>query len=494
MRSTLKTISASALVVAAIQQVHAQYTAPPPPAPFAGFLNDYLRQDDPYLAQWDIGGTERLRAVSYQGYAIPGTAGSVDFRANGANVDNGYILSRLRFHAGYTEKWWNAYVEGQSSMVADDKRYAFVANKPPIPGTKTYIGNGPESDTIDLHQAYLFLGNHKEFPVSLTAGRQELSYGDERLVGAFGWNNIGRSFDAIKIRGQTQWFNVDVFSGHPVIPTDGQFDVDNQQDWLSGAYATLTKVPDNLMDLYFLSRNASRSAANYVESPQFPQPNAQDIYTVGGRLKSKPAAFGGWDYTVEGAYQFGNFAATYAGNRLTQDAYMFVALGGYTFENVWATPRLGLEYNYASGDSNANDSTHGTFVNLFPTNHKFFGSMDMVSLQNIQDVGAILTIKPKPTVNISLEGYAFWLANTSDAFYNVGGAPRTTSGYGIHPGYSDFVGSQISLYAGWYATKFLLVEAGGGDFFTGDYVQQSLSGVGGSKDAQFVYAQATVKF
>ena len=494
MRSTLKTVSASALVLAAVHQAYGQYTVPPPPEPYAGFLNDYLRQEDSSFSAWDFGGNERLRAVSYQGYAIPGTLGSVDFRGKGANVDNGYIMSRLRFHAGYTDTWWNAYVEGQSSTVADDERYAFVASNPPVPGTKTYIGNGPESDTIDLHQAYLSVGNQKEFPVSMTAGRQELSYGDERLVGAFGWNNIGRSFDAIKVRWEEPAVKVDFFTGHPVTPTDGRFDVDNQQDWLSGAYATLTKGPTTIVDLYFLSRNASRVAANYVESPQFPQPNAQDVYTVGGRLKSKPGAFGGWDYTIEGAYQFGDFAASYNSKRLTQDAYMFIAQTGYTFDDLWATPRLGVEYNYASGDSNPNDGTHGTFVNLFPTNHRFFGGMDMISLQNIQDVGAVLTIKPEPTVNISLEGYAFWLANTSDYFYNVAGAPRNTSGYGIHPGYSDFVGSQISLYAGWAATKYLQLEAGGGDFFSGDYVEQSLSGVGGAKDAQFVYAQATVKF
>jgi len=46
------------------------------------------------------------------------------------------------------------------------------------------------------------IGNHKEFPVSLKVGRQELSYGEERLVGAFAWNNIGRVFDAVKVRWQ----------------------------------------------------------------------------------------------------------------------------------------------------------------------------------------------------------------------------------------------------------------------------------------------------
>ena len=53
-------------------------------------------------------------------------------------------------------------------------------------------------------------------------GRQELIYGEERLIGAFGWNNIGRAFDAAKLRWQNAWFGADFFTGYPVIPADGR--------------------------------------------------------------------------------------------------------------------------------------------------------------------------------------------------------------------------------------------------------------------------------
>ena len=39
-----------------------------------------------------------------EGFAIPGVTGSVDFRANGADVDNEYFLGRIRVHGGYTAK------------------------------------------------------------------------------------------------------------------------------------------------------------------------------------------------------------------------------------------------------------------------------------------------------------------------------------------------------------------------------------------------------
>jgi hypothetical protein len=279
-----------------------------------------------------------------------------------------------------------------------------------------------------------------------------------------------------------------------VVPEDGQFDEPNKHDWFSGVYVNITKVPKTLLDLYFFSRNADREAINAEPSPQFGQPTARDIYTAGGRLKNRPGELGNWDYSLEGAYQFGDYATGQTTARLTQDAYMFVAQGGYTFADFWATPRLGIEYAYSSGDDNSTDGTHGTFDNLFPTNHKFYGYMDFVSLQNIQDVRGELTLKPTSRLSVALEGHGFWLANTHDYFYNVSGAPRATGGYGIQPGNSSFVGTEIDVIAGYAITRNAQVEAGYGHFFTGDYVNQSLAGVGGSRDADYVYVQTNINF
>src|ERR1044071_3535519 len=500
-RGIFDQLVAGALTLVAAATAQAQYTPPPPPAPFAGFINEALRKSDPYLSDWDIGGARRLRYEVHEGYAVAGSPGSLDFRDHGANESNEYLLSRIRFHVGYTAKWWSAYVEPRSSLVAGDERDAYFAN--PLPADKVNRkGSGPESDSIDLHQAYITIGNHKEFPLSLKAGRQELSYGEERLVGAFGWNNIGRVFDAAKVRWQNEWFGLDVFSGRVVIPEDDRFNVDNDYDWFSGFYANSGKVPGNNLEFYFLARNSSQRAVSAEPSPQFPQPGARDIYTVGLRLKSKPGEFGNWDYTFESAGQFGNFRDRRAGapaTRLDQEAWMLVAQGGYTFADSWGTPRLGLEYSYASGDSNPTDNKHGTFENLFPTNHKFYGYMDLVSLQNIHDVRGIFQLKQLPRLSLAVEGHGFWLADTHDNFYNVGGAPRggtaATAGnnYGINPSYSSYVGSEIDIIAGYAVTRFAQLEGGYGHFFAGDYITQSLAAVG-ARDADFIYLQLGVNF
>ncbi len=502
MKSTITKVSISSVLLGACG-VQAQYAPPPPPSPFPGFVNEYLRKEDPYLNQWDIGGNNRIRFEDKSGFGIAGVPGSMDFRDHGADVVNQYFMDRLRFHLGYTDKWFNIYAEGRSSVEWADERAAY-ANNPPVAGTARYEGSGPESDTIDLHQAYVTVGNHKEFPVSLKLGRQEMIYGEERLIGAFGWNNIGRVFDGAKLRWQNEWFAADLFGMRPVIPEDEKFNVSNDYDYFSGIYATSPVIPKNSLEVYFLSRNSGAQAIAAEPRPQLPQPTARDIFTVGFRLKSKPGELGNWDYTLETAGQFGNYKDLRLGvnsERLDQRAYMAVLQGGYTFNDLWATPRLGLEYSYSTGDSDPKDGVHETFDNLFPTNHKFYGYMDFFSLQNIHNVRAILQAKPHKQVSVSLEGHSFWLADTHDNFYTAAGTARggigatPGTGYGINPSYSNFVGNEIDLVAGYSVTRWALLEAGYGHFFSGDYIKQSLSAPAfGARDADYFYFQATISF
>src|SRR5207244_6621370 len=126
-----------------------------------------------------------------------------------------------------------------------------------------------------------------------------LSYGEERLVGAFGWNNIGRVFDAAKMRYQNEWFGADFFTSRVVIPEDEQFNASNDYEYFSGVYATTAKIPKNTLDLYFLARNSQVGALAAEPSPQFPQASPRDIYTIGGRLNSLPNQLGNWDYSHE---------------------------------------------------------------------------------------------------------------------------------------------------------------------------------------------------
>lgn len=458
------------------------------PAPSAGLANDWLRSQSDAFKPWDFGGEVRARYEYREHFGISGVPGSVDFRDDSVDTRNDFLLLRAKVHLGYNspDGWFGVFAEGRDSSTHSDDR------KP-----------SSEEDAFDLHQGYLALGNAKEFPLTAKVGRQELSYGDERLVGAFDWNNVGRVFDAAKLRYANHSLWVDGFVGRVVIPYDEHFNEANDYDWFYGVYASTKSVcPKQVTDFYFLGRNTGRQSPNTISSgqPAFRQgATARDIYTFGLRFKSLPDAFGGWDYAGELAGQFGDFAPTATASRLDHRAYAAHVGGGYTWREAGGTPRVGLEYNFASGDSDPNDGDHETFENLFPTNHKFYGYMDFVSWQNMHNVRLSASAKPHKQLTLTLDYHAFWLADTSDFFYQANGAPRTGStagtgtGYAVNSSYSSYVGSEVNLIATWAIKPFASVQAGYGHFFRGDYVKKSLATVG-STDADFVYVQALLKF
>jgi hypothetical protein len=472
----------AALAATALAQ---SYVTGPAPPPSPGLFNEWLRKQDVYNAAWDAGVAVRLRYEAKDNFF----SGVNDFKKVTANPDNTYFLQRVKPRVGYTAEWFNVFVEGRGSYSTGDDR-----------------NPNPESDgPMDLHQAYVTVGNHKEFPLSLKVGRQELSYGEERLVGPSDWNNLGRVFDAAKVRWQTPWFGADFFASRVVIPDDNNFNKPNDYDWFFGVYASSKVIPKQTTELYFLSRNTATGSTtvNGLGQPATVSgPSARDIYTLGTRWKSTPGEWGNWDYTLEAAWQFGHFndpAAPVKG--LRHQAFASVIQGGYTWTQSALSPRVGAEYSYATGDSNPTDTKHGTFENLFPTNHKFYGFMDTASLQNLHDARLTGSIKPLPRLTLTADYHAFWLASTRDNFYTVAGARRggigTTpgTGYGINPAYGSYVGSEVDLTATFVVKPWATVQGGFGHFFVGDYVKQSLSAPAvGSKDANWIYAQMNFNF
>lgn len=452
----------------------------------AGLANDWLRAQSDFWQPLDLGGQFRTRFEHRENLAIAGQAGAMDFRERGAVHGNTYWLFKTRAHLGYKPTdWLGAYVEGRDSFSENDRR-----------------DPNPESDRLDLHQAFLTLGNPKTFPLVAKVGRQELIYGDERLIGAFDWNNIGRVFDAAKLRFERPELWVDAFAGRVVVPRDRHFNEPNDYDWFWGAYASSQKLVSwQESQFYFLGRNASRQSPDAISGGLIGLATPRDIYTAGLRFKSLPGKLAGWDYSLEAAGQFGNFAASPTADRIDHEAFAVHVGGGYTFDACDLKPRFGVEYNFASGDSDPNDDTHETFENLFPTNHKFYGYMDLFSWQNLHNVRFNTAVKPAKGLTVTLDYHLFWLAETEDYFYQVSGAPRITgatgsgAGYERNPSYGKFVGSEIDLVATYALKTWLNLQAGYGHFFVGDYVEDSLSApTHGSTDADWVYAQVALNF
>src|SRR5882762_12037925 len=251
-----------------------------------GLVNAWLQSQSSLFDPWDFGGQFRAR------YEHTEYLGGVDFSATGSSFDN-FMLLRTLVHAGYKPApWLDFYAEGRDSRGYWDE---------PNPN--------PDQDTMDLHQAFVRIGNPEVFPLIAKLGRQELSYGDERLIGVSDWTNVRRNFDAAKLHYEVEGSWVDAFVSHPVVVWNDHFNESNNQDWFSGVYASTTKlIPWQESEVYFISRNAgSGSPQFYGPSPDPQGATPRDIYTIGVHFKSLPGKLGGWDYNLEAAGQFGRF-------------------------------------------------------------------------------------------------------------------------------------------------------------------------------------------
>jgi hypothetical protein len=485
---------------------YAQYVPPSPTGPVPGLIDDYMLSAEPSLKGWDIGVNERLRFEDKTDAGTTHAGSNFDFSdAPPTTNSNDYWLTRLMPRVGYTDDWVSFLVEGRSSYSIGDDRYTSTAA-----GKNLAEDDGP----FQLQMAYVLIGDLKKFPVTLKVGRQELVYGEGRLVGNAYWLNIPHTFDAVKLRYQDSFVGVDLFAANLVYVDEDHFETGNQQDTLSGAYFDFPSLKkENVTELYVFARNVSRGIVtdnwSMVPAPfRFTAP--QDTYTFGYRTKTKPGAYGPWDYGIEAMWQTGDRTAVFpattvavakAAPRLDQNAWAFILQGGYTWKDSPLKPRVAAIISFASGDRNSTDKDSETFQNLLPSNHGLYGAMDLSSLQNIEDYRVSFSVKPSATTSLTLDAHQQYLETTHDYWYNVAGVPRNTAGatpgsgkgFNINPGYSPDLGQEIDAIGGWTITRGVILEAGVGHFFEGDYVKESFRVVG-SKDANYCYVQATLNF
>lgn len=406
---------------------------------------------------------------------------------NDAAADKtGTYLQRIRFTAGISVKDdTTVKVTIQDSRIWGAEGNA-VAGGPALTDSGTTINSN-----TDIHEGYVNISNLFGARVSLRAGRQELSYGDQRLVGSFGWNNNGRSFDALKFIYTSDLFNADLFTSKVRENTTSDEDLD-----FYGLHITTGIIPNNSLDIYtFFLRDGSDGGGTAPFGITGPAGNttitginaAQALWTVGARLKG---SYGPVDYTAEVPFQTGSIDTTAA--RYDISAWAAAVKLGYTLPTSMKV-RVGVEYDYASGDDNAGDNDIETFYNLFPTNHPLLGFMDMQGWRNV----SAISVNASADITNKLKAYAAWwnfsLAEKQDAWYGAGNWNNTpTSGVrAANSNGEDSVGNEFDLVATYQYSSGVQLQAGYSHFFTGIFIDTA---VADEADQDFAYLQLTVNF
>ena len=77
--------------------------------------------------------------------------------------------------------------------------------------------SNPIHDPLDVRQAFVEWLHIGDTPLGIKLGRQQISYGDQRVFGPGLWGNTGRyAWDAAMIKVDTRWYDVDMWAGRPL--------------------------------------------------------------------------------------------------------------------------------------------------------------------------------------------------------------------------------------------------------------------------------------
>lgn len=215
---------------------------------------------------------------------------------------------------------------------------------------------------VDLHQAFLKynLWKNDQWSLGVKVGRFEYNWGNQRLMGAVGWSNIGRAWEGGMVWYDAEKVNISLADLKALEVNDpgynGDFDI----------YALAAKLKQTNLDLLFLYENNADTVG-------FSVPDIQMLkrLTIAAYYTHKMEQM---DMAFNVALQTGKRGIT-PNTELDISAFMFTGEVGYSFEGK-GNGRAALGIDYASGDDGKDADKTKTFNNLYWTGHKFNGYMD----------------------------------------------------------------------------------------------------------------------
>lgn len=466
----------------------------PPFSTFASQMSDGLLGSDKYekpqwnlhnalnLPKWlDIAVEQRTRYESMAG----------NFRAGSKGGDQQIPLQ--------TDVWLQAHINALRFGVEFLDARAIGAD------TGSGVNNN-QANQADFLQGYaawadqnlLYSGIGSEVIV----GRQTLNFGSRRLLARNAFRNTINSFTGVRLRllDYDKWqFNG--FATMPVLryPTAAkdilndvqQFDEEDIHTWFSGGFLEIYDLAWGVSsEVYLYHLDEGDSARNLTRNRRY--------FTPGVRLFTKPGK-AKFDFQVESIGQFGTVRATTAakdGINLEHEAWSQHVDFGYTLDMPWS-PRLGLEYDYASGDKNPNDNQDQRFDPLYGARRFDFGPTGIYggfARSNINTPGYRLNLAPRSDLQITFSHRAFWLASAKDAWTTSTG--QTEAGASIaalqdktgHSG--NYVGQQLDLSCRWDFNSSLNFETGWTHLFKGQFAKT----VTNAPNIDYFYVQSQLRF
>ncbi len=304
---------------------------------------------------------------------------------------------------------------------------------------------------------------------SLRLGRQEMGYGDYRLLILSNWDNIGYTWDAVRLGFKSSSWQADLLYGRP-----GMFPTSTTHPVLYGIYATYKPTSRWQSDVYLLRKEVIASGTQ------------QRVWAIGARPVVQLGK--GAKLTAEAVIQSGEVGAK------DLKAWGYWARLEYPLDRS-GKAKLILQRDFASG-GDPDDTTLHTFDQFFGTT---FAQCSRMGLQGWRNMS---------TWRIGVSGSASWrwqytadihlnrLADSRDYWYGGGGSPmKGVDGKSLRDptgAAGTEVGTEINFTLNYSLTSDLQLSAGYGRFIPGRFVRETNSGF--DDRTEWFYLQTTRKF
>ena len=326
-------------------------------------------------------------------------------------------------------------------------------------------------DTFDFRQGYL---DFHPGPMHLIVGRQELEFGDERVVGISDWTQTSRTWDGADLRlGDKN--QIDLFTTSVVAIAPTSLDKHGAGLTFHGAEASLdTLVPKTSIQPFVLVR-----ALPGVISQQGLAGSETEV-SFGSYYDAKLPF--GFDTSGTGVLQRGRYSndSIHAGAGIIR--------GGYAAASLPWKPHIEGEYDYATGNPQTNALRVGTYDQQYPSNHNAFGLVDLFGFQNIKQDRLNFSLAPRSNFLLLFQTGSLHVASVRDGVYTSAGASLFEAPSGGFK--QDGIGTEFDASAKYIFHNSLVVNAGVGHLFPGAVMTSSAHGA----PLTLGYLQLTYRF
>jgi hypothetical protein len=325
------------------------------------------------------------------------------------------------------------------------------------------------------------------------------------VISPLDWANTRRNFEGFKLFSKGDVWDFDAFAVRPVntaaatgpaggrpaagagaavFKFDNHFDEPDYSRWFSGFYSVYKGIKDNTIEPYYVwvQTDSSRHDPTWADGNR---------HTLGMRwTMTKPIKDESdqpwivFASDTEGAFQFGS------DNNLNVYAGFFTTKLGTTFSQVPWTPQLSFIYYWSSGDTNPTDNKNTTYDLLVPLKHAYWGIIDNLGGQNLNDYAVQATIKPHAKLTGLAALHWFNLVNNSDKVYNVVGSPVGVAGTGTD------VGQELDLIGTFTYNPNFDIQFGYSWFWYGSHFSGANAAINGKRleDATQLYLQTSLRY